>query len=178
MRPRPRRPPPTSIISEPMPRPRPGGRPRAATAEPRRPHLPGHDEVGSRAAVHQPGPEPRLRLQPRRGRPRVRRGGAARSALRDGVLGPGARARPQHQRARWRPTTSRRRCELVQKAAPLKARRHPARAGVHRRAGAALHRASRTTGSRPIAPMPTRCARSQRTFPRRSRRRARCSPKR
>ena len=39
----------------------------AAAAEPRRAHLPRHDEIGARAAVHQPGPEPRLRLQPRRG---------------------------------------------------------------------------------------------------------------
>ena len=40
---------------------------------------------------------------------RVRRSGAARSALRDGVLGPGARARAEHQRADGRRRTSRRR---------------------------------------------------------------------
>ena len=63
-----------------------------------RPHVQGHDALGARAAVHQPGAEPGLRLQPCRGWPRVRRSGAARSVVRDGLLGPGARARSQHQR--------------------------------------------------------------------------------
>ena len=76
----------------------PNRRAGAAAAEPRHAHVPGVDAEPAGAAVHQPGPEPRLRLQPRRGAPRVPRGGAARSEPGDGLLGPGARARAEHQR--------------------------------------------------------------------------------
>ncbi len=62
------------------------------------PYLQGHDEVGPRAAVRQSGAESRLRLQPCRGRPRVRRGGAARSRAAPWPTGAGAGARPEHQR--------------------------------------------------------------------------------
>ena len=84
---------------------RPTGRPAgprrragAAAAEPRHAHVPGDDDERRRAALHQPGTEPGLRLQPRRGPARVPRGGAARSDPGDGLLGPGAGARPEHQR--------------------------------------------------------------------------------
>ena len=70
----------------------------AAPAEPRLAHVPGVDEERRRAAVHEPGPEPRLRVQPRRGAARVPRGGAARPDAGDGLLGPGAGPRAQHQR--------------------------------------------------------------------------------
>ena len=56
-------------------------------------------KVAARAVVHEPGPEPDLWVQPRRGGPRLCRSGPARSVARDGLLGPGARARPEHQRA-------------------------------------------------------------------------------
>ena len=88
---------------------------RTPAAESRQPHLSGHDAVAGRAAVHQPGPEPVVRLQPCGGGPRVPRGGAPRPRMRDGVLGPGSRARAEHQRHDGpdgradRPTSSRRR---------------------------------------------------------------------
>ena len=70
-----------------------------APAEPRGPHVPRLDEGRTRATLHQPGPQPDLRLQSRRGRAGLRRGGAAGPGVRDGVLGAGPRARPEHQRA-------------------------------------------------------------------------------
>src|SRR5262249_42315961 len=60
-------------------------------------YVQGHHALGARPAFHQSGAEPRVRVQSRRGRPRVRGGGAAGSVVRDGALGTGPRARTQHQ---------------------------------------------------------------------------------
>ena len=123
-------------------------------------------EGGARAALHQPGREPGLRLQPRRGR-------AARSPKPRGSIPTLAMAYwgqalvlgPEHQRGDGRRRTSRRRCALVQKAVALKAHGHAARARLHRRARRALHRQGRGSRRRPTAPTPTRCARSSQRFP-------------
>ena len=64
----PRRPPPTSTTIGPRQPPAgPRRRAGAAAAEPRHAHVSGVDDEAAGAALHQPGPEPRLRLQPRRG---------------------------------------------------------------------------------------------------------------
>ena len=97
----------------------------AAAAEPRRAHLPGeHDQAGG-AALHQPGAEPGLRVQPRRG-------AARRSARRRGsiptlaiaywgqalVLGPNINAMME-------PNEEPHADELIQKAQSLKGRATP-----------------------------------------------------
>src|SRR5215467_4541800 len=57
----------------------------------RQSQVPGQHKVRRGAEVHRPGHEPELRVQPHGGGSRIRRGRATRSALRDGVLGPGTR---------------------------------------------------------------------------------------
>ena len=83
---------------------------------------------------------------------------------RDGVLGPGARARAEHQRDDERGG----RAEGARAGAEggrAEGERHAARARLHRRAGRALHRQGRGSRKAPTAPSPTRCARSSRRFP-------------
>ena len=138
---------------------------RSAAPEPGRPHLPGEHQGGARAVVHEPGPQPHLRLQPRRGKARLRRGGAARPDAGHGVLGPGPGARTEHQRrhgARGRAGGVRTRAEGGGAQGP----RHAARARVHRRAGQALHRQARRSGRG----RPRLCRRHARRDPRLSRR--------
>ena len=96
-----------------------------------------------------------VRVQPRRGRSRVSRGGAPRSGMRDGLLGPGARAGAEHQRADG-PEGGARRPRTRAEGGGAEGRRHPARAGAHRRAD---QRYSGNAGGsdRPvIAPTPRR----------------------
>ncbi len=80
--------------------------------------------------VHQPGPEPGLRVQPRRGGPRVPRSGAARSRIWRWPTGGRRSCSARTSTRRWSRTRSRRRYELVQKAVSLKARGYAARAGL------------------------------------------------
>ena len=122
------------------------------------------------AAVHQPGPEPGLRVQPRRGAPRVPRGGAAGSEPGDGLLGAGAGARPEHQRgdgaqrgaaglragaAGADAADARHRCASAPTSTPWRSAT-PARPRI---------------GGRATRPTPRRCASCTRTLSRRSRRR-------
>ena len=116
--------------------------------------------VDARAAVHEPGAEPGLRLQPRRSRPRVRRSRAARSrrcamaywgqAL---VLGPNINA----------PMDAGRRAEGAGARRRRRSRSRPrvdaARARLHRRAGRPLHRQARRPGAGGSRRTPTRCGR-------------------
>ena len=128
-------------------KPAPDRRARAPAPEPRRPHLPGDDEVEEGPALRQPGREPRLRLQPRGGGPRLPRGRAPRSELRHVLLGPGLRAGTEHQR----PHVARRRAEGL-RAGPEgrghEGQGHAAGARLHRRRGQALHRPQGRPGRR------------------------------
>ena len=126
--------------------------------------FPCQHESRARAALHQPGPEPGLRLQPRGSRARVRRSRPARPRPRDGVLGTGARARTEHQRGDERG----RRAEGASprpESGVAEGHGHAARARLHRRARRPLHRQGRATARRPIAPMPTAMRRVAQSFP-------------
>ena len=119
---------------------------RAAAAEPRRPHLPGQHEGGARAAVHEPGPQPHLRLQPRRGQaapsPR-RRGSTRRWPWRTGAR---RWCSDRTSTRRWCPEAEPVAFELVQKAVALESARDAARARLHRRARRSATPASPTIG--------------------------------
>ena len=82
--------------------------------------LSGHNQKSPGAAVHQPGSEPGIRIQPCGSRSRVRGSGAAGSDLRDGVLGTGARPRPEHQ-CRMEAADEPKALELVKKAVSTEA---------------------------------------------------------
>ena len=118
-----------------------------------------------RAAVHQPGPEPGLRLQPRRGGARVRRGGAARSRAARWRTGARRSCSARTSTRRWTPEDEPKALELVQKAVALKAKATAARARLHRRARRRATPARPRTAPRPTAPTPTRCASWSRQFP-------------
>ena len=76
---------------------------------PRHAHDQDHDVVEARAAVLRPGLPARVGLQPRRSDARVPQGAAARSAVRDVLLGRSVGARTEHQRADGRRKRTRRR---------------------------------------------------------------------
>ena len=131
---------------------------RAAAAEPRRAHVQGDDEVGARAAVHQSGREPRLRVQSRRSRPRVCRSRAPRSRTARWPTGVTRSCSARTSTRRWSRRTNRRRSSWLRRRRSLKPKATRARAGVHRRARRSATPASRKIGSRPTARSPTRCA--------------------
>ena len=157
--------------------PGPGGRPRAAAAESRRPHLQGHDKLRARAAVHQPGPEPAYGFN------HAEAGRAFAEAARLDpvcamaywgqalVLGPNINAA-------MAPDDEPKALALVQKAERREDASDAARAGVHRGAAAPATRARPRIDSRPIAPTPTRCARCSSARFRPTSTPRRCSPNR
>ena len=122
---------------------------RAPAAEPGIAHVSGDDLQRTRAALHQPGLEPGLRVQSRGSGPGLSRSGASRPRLRHGVVGPGARARAEHQRGDG---PERRACRA--RAGPeggrVESRRDAAGTGLHRRACRAVQRGRR----RPARPRP------------------------
>ena len=101
-------------------------------------HLHRHHGERAGAGVFQPGAPPRLRVQSRRGAARVPQGAAARSRLRDVLLGRGVGARPEHQYA---DAGGRGRARLRGHPPGAGARRQgdAARAGADRRARDPLH---------------------------------------
>ena len=76
------------------------------------------------AAVHQPGPEPGLCVQSRRGGRAFAEAARLDPERRDGLLGPRARARPEHQRADDADDEPKA-FELAQKAVALKSKVSP-----------------------------------------------------
>ena len=127
------------------------------------------DEGRARAAVHQPGPEPRptasITPKPAARLPRPR-GSIPNCAMaywgQALVLGPNINA-PMD--AGGRAEGARARAEGDRAQGPG----HAARARLHRRARRALHRPGRGSRQRPTAPMPTRCDSSTQPYPGRPR---------
>ena len=123
------------------------------------------------AALHQPGPEPGLRLQPRRGPPCLSRGRAPRSEPGDGATGGRRWCSGPTSTRRWSRTRSRTRYELVQKALSLKSRADARASGPTSTRWPSAIRARPTTGGRATRRTPTRCGGCIERYPERSRRR-------
>ena len=143
---------------------RPGRRAGAPAPVPRLAHVPGVDEERRRPGVHEPGPEPRLRLQPRRGPARLPRSGASRSHARDGLLGPGARARAQHQRDDGAERRAARR-RAGEEGAVARRLGDPARAGADQGARRTATRARPNTATPTTRPTRTPCGPCTRSSP-------------